>query len=350
MQGRHAEPAGPERHRRLDITVSAGSHLTLPAVTTDNGFTSETIEATGAGSMLTLPALSSITGEGNGCCSYAQFEALAGGDVELPALTQISGPAILLESNGSGSVLDAPALTQSSGEGGQAQGFQASDGGSLLVPVLASCLSETITVQAASLSLPDLSDADGTAIKVSGGGELALAEPSPSTVVGGNLSVTGSGSSVDVAGNILNAPPTSGADATINVPLLPLGMTLDLNSGGTFSGNTTFNVGSGTTVDLLSGTYTGEVTFNVGQDGTVDLTGGQTVTYSGTLTGSGSGTVEIASGALAIGVGGVALDFPGTLFQWTGGGISGAAGNLTNLGTINLAGSNDKDFFNDGTL
>ncbi len=38
------------------------------------------------------------------------------------------------------------------------------------------------------------------------------------------------------------------------------------------------------------------------------------------------------------------------MFQWTGGGISGAAGDLTNLGTINLAGSSDKLFYNDGTL
>ena len=95
-----------------NITVSAGSHLTLPAVTTDNGFTSETIEATGAGSELTLPALSSITGEGNGGCSYAQIRGVVRRRRGASGADEISGPAILLQSDGTGSVLDAPALTQ----------------------------------------------------------------------------------------------------------------------------------------------------------------------------------------------------------------------------------------------
>ena len=61
--------------------------------------------------MLSLPALTTITGGGNGGCSYAQFEALSGGDVELRSLTTISGGAIWVESDGTGSVLDAPVLT-----------------------------------------------------------------------------------------------------------------------------------------------------------------------------------------------------------------------------------------------
>ena len=75
-----------------------------------------------------------------------------------------------------------------------------------------------------------------------------------------------------------------------------------MNPNGTFSGGTTFNVDSGATVNIQSGTYTGGVTFNVGQGATVDLTGGQTVTYSGTLTGSGAGTVQLSSGTVVVGL------------------------------------------------
>ena len=42
--------------------------------------------------------------------------------------------------------------------------------------------------------------------------------------------------------------------------------------------------------------------------------------------------------------------FAGSLFEWTGGVISTSAGDLTNRGTMNLAGSTNKDIFNDGTL
>ena len=52
--------------------------------------------------------------------------------MELPALTQISGPAILLHSDGTGSILNAPVLTQSSGEGGQGRASR--------LPMLAHCL------------------------------------------------------------------------------------------------------------------------------------------------------------------------------------------------------------------
>ena len=127
-------------------------------------------------------------------------------------------------------------------------------------------------------------------------------------------------------------------------------MTLNLNPNGTFSGGTTFDVGAGATVNIGGGTYTGGVDFNVAQGATVDLTGGQTVTYSGTLSGSGGGTVSLNSGTFAVGIGGVTFNFPSSMFQWTGGGISGAGGTLTNLGTINLSGSNEKIFYNDGTL
>ena len=44
------------------------------------------------------------------------------------------------------------------------------------------------------------------------------------------------------------------------------------------------------------------------------------------------------------------LNFPGSMLQWTGGAFFAALGNVTNLGTLNLAGSSDKGFYEDGTL
>jgi hypothetical protein len=161
-----------------NLYAEGGATFSLAAMTSYTGSTSNTqiVEATGTGSKLNFPELASIIGGGNDCCSYAQFEALAGGALELPALTQISGGAIWLESDGTGSVLDAPDLAsmQGVGEGGQSHGFQASNGGSLDLPLLATCTDETIVAQGAALSLPDVSDIDGSGIMVSSGSQLSL--------------------------------------------------------------------------------------------------------------------------------------------------------------------------------
>ena len=45
--------------------------------------------------MLSLPKLASITGETTNYYSFTQVQALAGGDVELPALTEVSGGPVL---------------------------------------------------------------------------------------------------------------------------------------------------------------------------------------------------------------------------------------------------------------
>ncbi len=97
-----AEPARPERYRRVQRPGSPGTQLTLPAVTSYTGSINHTtnLQATGTGSLLSLPELASITGDAGDCCSSTQFQALAGGDLELAGLTQISGPAVWLESDG----------------------------------------------------------------------------------------------------------------------------------------------------------------------------------------------------------------------------------------------------------
>ena len=78
----------------------------MPALTTYAGGNggADTLEATGVGSVLSLPALTSIT-ENTSFYALTKVQALAGGDVQLPALTQLSGGPFQLESDGTGSQL-----------------------------------------------------------------------------------------------------------------------------------------------------------------------------------------------------------------------------------------------------
>jgi RHS repeat-associated protein len=64
---------------------------------------------------------------------------------------------------------------------------------------------------------------------------------------------------------------------------------------------------------------------------------GDTQTFTGTYTGSGSGTVALGSGlTVAIGVAGATFDFGPGLFQLSGGAIAGP-GTLTNLGALGIS-------------
>ncbi len=125
---------------------------------------------------------------------------------------------------------------------------------------------------------------------------------------------------------------TGSGTATISFPV----------NGGTIEGD------SGTLA--LAGGGSGGIVFDVAQGATVDLTGGNTAAYTGSLSGSGSGTVQLASGNFYPGLGGVMLNFSGSLFQWTGGSMELSVGDVTNLGTINLSGSNETQIYADGTL
>ena len=77
-------------------------------------------------------------------------------------------------------------------------------------------------------------------------------------------------------------------------------------------------------------------TFNVAAGATLDLTGGGTPTWEGQITGSGAGQVVLQNGQLNTGPG-LTLDFPSSLFQWTGGFL---AGTISNIGSVTLSGAN----------
>ena len=49
-------------------------------------------------------------------------------------------------------------------------------------------------------------------------------------------------------------------------------------------------------------------------------------------------------------LGGISLNFPGSMLQWTGGDFFASLGDVTNLGTLILSGSSDMGFYEDATL
>ena len=135
------------------------------------------------------------------------------------------------------------------------------------------------------------------------------------------------GGSVSLAAGVV-AIPSAQATATITVPQLPQGVTVNLASSGTFTGGTTFDVPQGDTVNLTGGTFTGGMTFNVAQGATISVGGG----FSGSEELLVSGSADrfrcrdrairqrTRSGWIS-GSAVLTLDFPGSMFQWTGGAI-----------------------------
>jgi hypothetical protein len=118
------------------------------------------------------------------------------------------------------------------------------------------------------------------------------------------------------------------------------------------------NQGGGLQVDtgtlyLAGGGTSSNGVFSVASGATLDLTGGSTPTWAGAVTGSGSGTVDLAEGTLTANPN-LTLDFTNHLFQWDGGSLQGI---ITNLGIVTLSGTNASaltgsgtTFFNEGLV
>ena len=149
----------------------------------------------------------------------------------------------------------------------------------------------------------------------------------------GTIKMTGSGATT------LNLQVNSN-DGTIEADGGDLTL-VNFASGSTFTGGDVV-VNQGATVDLsaISITCTG-TSFTVAAGATLDLGG---ATMNGSFTGA--GTVNFSS--ITVAIGGVVADLGN--FNWTGGGINTALGDLTNLGAMTLSGSNEHELYNDGML
>ena len=376
-----------------NVSAQSGGSLALPNLTSYaanvTGFT-----AVGAGSVLDVSALTEVTQATQNGDFYT--EATSGGTLNLTGLTSLDVSTDFFYDTGHSTLLDSN-LSSLNGVEANLDGTDKQVANSWK-----KLTNGSLSVGPGSYTLPGLTDVDGSYLGVGNSGTLALPGvtsdavnngtfeadgtgvldlPALATVTqqgawnikadGGTVNLTGlagltaqpditvgNGGNVAI-GNAVVTMPVSGSGATINVPQLPQGSVVNLGTNGSFTGGTTFNITASDTVFITgfdngynntAGTFTGGVVFNVGAGATVDTTGGAIITYGGTLTGSGSGTVVLSSGQLNVALGGLTLNFPESMFQWTGGVINSSKGDVTNLGNLVLAGNDDKYFWDDGTL
>src|SRR5581483_4266817 len=109
------------------------------------------------------------------------------------------------------------------------------------------------------------------------------------------------------------------------------------------------------TLTLGNGGTSSNATLVVSNSAVLDLTGGSDSTWSGQVTGHGPGHVLLQSGNLSTGAGGLTLNLPGSIFNWSGGNLNVSDSLLapfTNLGAMTLSGGRAAGggFFNAGTM
>ena len=206
-----------------NLEVSGGATLALPILTSYTGgpgFTT-TLSATGTGSVLSLPELTTITASTNYGTSV-QISSSTGGAVQMPALTQSTGPVTLTSSTGT---LGVAALTAFTG------GTIAYSGGTMSLPVLANGSNTTFNISSA-LALPHLATATGAVFQISNGVTMSL--PVLTDVDGASLEVSGGASLTlpDVTSYNSGSGYTStlSATATGSVLLLPNLTTITANT------------------------------------------------------------------------------------------------------------------------
>jgi RHS repeat-associated protein len=287
------------------------------------------------------PKLTELNGvnvalDGTGILAIGQWASMttgsltiSGGAYDFAALKNADASSVIAQS---GANVMMPAVMSYSVGSGTAGTLEASGAGSVLA--LTGLTTLTLGGLSSSMQLDALS-----------GGTLDLSAVAHAT---GPIQTSCLGATMKIAGATVSVP-ASGTGNIINIPQLPIAISLGIGTSGTLFG-ATFNVPQGDTAAITGGNYAGTTTFNVAQGASIDLTGGQTVTYSGTLSGSGPGTVQLSGGTLGVGVGGLTMDFQGSMFQWTGGGFAGVGRACSNTGVINLAGSNLKEIFADFVL
>ncbi len=265
-----------------NLEISGGATLALPILTSytsGSGYTM-TLEATGTGSVLSLPELATITASTNYGTSV-QISSSTGGEVEMPDLTQSTGPVTLTSSTGT---LAVAAVTTFTG------GTIAYSGGTMTLPVLATGNNTTFDISNA-LSLPDLASATGADFQISNG--VALSLPRLTDVDGGSLQVSGGAS--------LTLPQVtsynSGSGYTSTFSASGTGSVLSLPELATITAST--NYGTSVQISPSSG---GEVELPV----LTQATGPVQLSSA-----SGGGTLDVAE--LSTFTGGTIVDSGGTL-------------------------------------
>jgi hypothetical protein len=118
--------------------------------------------------------------------------------------------------------------------------------------------------------------------------------------------------------------------------------------------NGVIEVDSGTLTLAGSGT-TSNATLAVSSGALLDITGGSNPHWSGLVVGTGAGQVLLQGGTLYASAGGLTMNLPSSMFQWTGGQIQVSdttTDPFTNGGTMTVSGGRvvGGSFFNAGTM
>ena len=208
--------------------VSGGASLTMPLASYADGANYPILlQASGTGSVLSFPKLATVTLNGASYDAVAQIQALSGGDVELPGLTQLSGGPVQLESDGTGSKLNisgVTSFTQTSGLNYALSSLQITNGGT----VVDTGLSQLNGVNLNGGSTGTFTISPNLSLTISGGTSTVQAETlfdlgtlsvqaGATLNIEGGLSVNGSGivtsalgSTIEISGNLLGT--TQNAD------------------------------------------------------------------------------------------------------------------------------------------
>ncbi len=288
-----------------NFDVSGAAMLSLAGLTSYTGggeLVGSTLQASGAGSILSLPNLETL----NGTPAYGSSVLVgpsSGGDVELPLLSQVTGPVQLSTSDGSGT-LNVPQLATFTG------GTLSYSGGNLQMPKLADADGTTFQIDSGvTLTMPTVMEADGANFDVSGAATLSLAGLTSYSgggeLVGSTLQASGAGSilslpnlqtlnGIPAYGSRVIVGPSSGGD--VELPLLsqvtgPVQLstsdgsgTLDLSQLATFTDGTLNYSGGNLEMPALADAEGS--TINVSGDSPLDLSdlGGATLdAASGTV-------------------------------------------------------------------
>ncbi len=349
----------------LSISAQQGGSIDLAALTVDTSTPGVSLDSEGTGSQVTLANLNaldqgSITVADGGALPLGQLVSLtnsslldSGETFDLTALTNVDGSSVTAEN---GAVVSIPNVTSYVDSTMYGTSFTASTGGELNLPQLASVQVSNSTLAldatggallAPALAMVTQTGSGTVTISATGqAGHVDLAALAGLNQGHGVVTLGDGGCSVALATGTLSLP--SGDTGTISLYPLPQGLTLNLDMVESWT-DTTFDVAPNTTVGVTTATLTGNTTFAMGQGASIVFGGG---IFSGDWTGEGPGTVQLGGGKsrFTVAAGGLALNFPAPMFQWTGGLLDGALGDVTNLGTINLSGAGDKILGNYGTL
>jgi hypothetical protein len=164
--------SGPGNITGASLYASGGAELLTPGVVSyQPPVVCETVvwQATGTGSLLDLSFLTNVTG--NITCSQLTVQALNGGEVSLSHVKADLGGTMSVQSDGSNSLVDLSSLSTNGGT----LGLEASGGGDVVVPQLATSGNLTVSAGAGgSVSTGQFTNITGASFYASGGVALLL--------------------------------------------------------------------------------------------------------------------------------------------------------------------------------